>query len=300
MDFLVCSFFYDYTKGDNIMVNKDLPEKLLEDYNDIFSDIINVLLFNGQKIIKEDELENMLTVSQYKAETGTLHEEERDTGKKWKHGNIILSSIGLENQNKYFKNMPVRVIGYDGANYREQLLDKKAKRIYPVISIVLNFGEHRWTKNLNLLSCIDVPKVLKPYVNDYQIYVFNIAFLSDEQIEMFTSDFKIVAKYFKDRRLNKTFQFPNEIPKHIDEVIKLLTAITGDKRISRIWKIVEKKEGENMSEKWIDAIEAKGEERGKILAYYDMGLSIDEIAKKIDVKINYVRQVLGLSPISEQ
>ncbi|MCR5104187.1 MAG: Rpn family recombination-promoting nuclease/putative transposase [Eubacterium sp.] len=289
------------------MANKDLPEKLLEDYNDIFTDIVNVLLFNGERIIKDNELENMLPVSQYKAETGVLHEEERDTGKKWKHGNIILSSIGFENQNKYFKNMPVRIIGYDGANYREQLLDKKAKRIYPVISIVLNFSEHRWTKNLNLLSCLDVPEILKPYVNDYKIFVYNIAFLTDEQIDMFTSDFKIVARYFKDRRENKVFRFPDKKPEHVDEIIKLLTAITGDKRIGEIWRVVEKKEGENMSEKWIDTIEARGEARGiaqgevrgKILAYYEMGLSINEIAQKIDVTISYVRQVLGLQPVSE-
>ena len=68
--------------GGNGMTNKDLPEKLLEDYNDIFADIVNVLLFNGERIIKEDELQNLQTVSQYKAETGILHEEERDTGKK--------------------------------------------------------------------------------------------------------------------------------------------------------------------------------------------------------------------------
>ncbi|MCR5102883.1 MAG: hypothetical protein K6B68_00260 [Eubacterium sp.] len=114
--------------GGNGMTNKDLPEKLLEDYNDIFADIVNVLLFNGERIIKEDELQNLQMVSQYKAETGILHEEERDTGKKWKQGDIIISSIGLENQNKYFKFMPVRVIGYDGANYREQLLVKNTKK----------------------------------------------------------------------------------------------------------------------------------------------------------------------------
>ena len=90
----------------------------------------------------------------------------------------------------------------------------------------------------------------------------------------------------------------------MDEVIKLLAAITGDKRISETWNVVDDKDGDNMSEKWIDVIEARGEEkgevRGKILAYHDMGLTIDEIAKKINVSINQVRNVLGLEPAKEE
>ena len=29
-------------------MQKDLPEKLLEEYNDVFMDIVNVLLFGGR------------------------------------------------------------------------------------------------------------------------------------------------------------------------------------------------------------------------------------------------------------
>ena len=44
---------------------------------------------------------------------------------------------------------------------------------------------------------------------DYKIYVFYVAFLPDETIEKFKSDFKIVAKYFTDRRKNKQFTLPD-------------------------------------------------------------------------------------------
>ena len=43
--------------------NKDLTEKILEDYNDVFADIVNVLLFNGERRVKESELENTKTIS---------------------------------------------------------------------------------------------------------------------------------------------------------------------------------------------------------------------------------------------
>ena len=39
---------------------KDVVEKTLEEYNDVFADIVNVLLFHGQRIIKEDELDDAL------------------------------------------------------------------------------------------------------------------------------------------------------------------------------------------------------------------------------------------------
>ena len=35
------------------MKSKDITQKMLERYNDVFVDILNVLLFNGKRIIEE-------------------------------------------------------------------------------------------------------------------------------------------------------------------------------------------------------------------------------------------------------
>ena len=40
------------------MAEKDASEKILESYNDVFSDIVNVLLFNGKQVLGTDELED--------------------------------------------------------------------------------------------------------------------------------------------------------------------------------------------------------------------------------------------------
>lgn len=45
---------------------KDLTEKILEDYNDIFADIVNVLVFKGKQRIKPETLVNTGVHSQYK------------------------------------------------------------------------------------------------------------------------------------------------------------------------------------------------------------------------------------------
>lgn len=56
------------------MGEKDISEKMLADYNDVFADIVNVLLFNGKCIIRENELQNTKDRSQYKAD-GMMHEQ---------------------------------------------------------------------------------------------------------------------------------------------------------------------------------------------------------------------------------
>ena len=60
------------------MGQKDITEKLLEDYNDVFADIINGLIFNGEQRILPESLENIQVHSQYKADDGKVHELERD------------------------------------------------------------------------------------------------------------------------------------------------------------------------------------------------------------------------------
>ena len=37
------------------MAEKDITEKILADYNDVFADIVNVLLFNGEQVISPDD-----------------------------------------------------------------------------------------------------------------------------------------------------------------------------------------------------------------------------------------------------
>lgn len=55
------------------MGEKDLSEKLLEDYNDVFSDIINVFIFQGKQSIKPEELFNSGVFSQYRADDGNSY-----------------------------------------------------------------------------------------------------------------------------------------------------------------------------------------------------------------------------------
>lgn len=168
---------------------------------------------------------------------GKIHEQERDVSKFWKNGEIRISILGIENQTAQDSDMPLRVISYDGASYKQQLLDNKnQKKRYPVATLVLYFGtEEKWYKEKHLYDCFEVPEKLKPFVNDYKINVFNIAFLSPKTIAMFKSDFKIIAEYFRAKRLNQKYIGSKEKLKHANETLKMFSALTGDDSFEKVY-----------------------------------------------------------------
>lgn len=147
------------------MGTKDVTEKILEDHNDVFADIANVLLFQGKERIKPNDLRNSSVHSMYKADDTKVHEQERDAAKIWMPYNIKLALIGYENQTEVYKFMPFRAISYDGANYRSQL-QKENDTIIPVVTIVLYFGSKHWNAPKNLKSLVNIPVVLEEYVPD--------------------------------------------------------------------------------------------------------------------------------------
>ena len=222
------------------MAEKDVTEKLLADYNDVFSDIVNVLMFQGEQVVMEEELENTKDITQYKAE-GKIHEQERDVSKKWKRKGIVLSLLGLEHQTQEDGDMPMRIMGYDGAAYRSQSLSGGKNR-YPVVTLVLHFGtKHRWKKAKRLSDMFPVAEGMKPYFHDYGINVFDIAFLSEEQVNMFQSDFRIVADYFRQKHLDGEYKPSTQEIKHVDEVLKLMSVLTGCRDFEAAAKQIKKR-----------------------------------------------------------
>lgn len=274
------------------MGQKDITEKLLEDYNDVFADIVNVLLFRGNRIVKEESLKETKVKSQYKAEAGKLHEQERDVAKYWQDGNVLVAICGLENQTAEEKYMPLRAFSYDGASYRRQLLSENDENpIVPVVSLVLHFGMKEWSSPHNLKGVIDIPKELEPYVNDYKANIFNIAFLDDETVQMFQSDFRIVADFFVQKRKNKDYVPDEHKIKHVDEMLKLLQVLTGDDRYNVKFSEAEKKEDIKMCDVMEKAVAEERINSIKILvsSLEEFGISSEAIIEKVMEKFNFSR-----------
>lgn len=136
------------------MGEKDKIEKLLEDYSDVFADIINVLVYQGKEVVKPEELRTTNIRSQYKASDDVLHEEERDTLKEWNNKKGFKVLFGIENQTTKDKKMPLCVIAYDGASYRSQTLRNRDKngKLHPhhTSSNGCRYYSHEQTKQENL------------------------------------------------------------------------------------------------------------------------------------------------------
>lgn len=245
-----------------------------------------MLIFEGEQVVMPDSLKDMIAVSQYKAADYKIHEQERDVFKLWNNINVNSVLIGIENQTKNDKNMPFRVIGYDGASYRSQLLKKRvvrkggkkitvlSKRRFPIITIILYFGDKAWNGSKNLTNSF-VPKLpqnriakkISKYVSNYRINVFDIGNLSEEDIEKFQSDFKLVAEYFVNVRNSNSDYVPSgKSIVHVDEFLKLMSVLTGDKHYEEyinLYTEEEKRGGEVNMCKILDARESKGRTEGE-------------------------------------
>lgn len=269
------------------MGQKDITEKVLEEHNDVFADIINGLLFDGNQEVKPEALENTTVHAQYEAEDDQIHELERDITKYWKEEEVELAICGIENQSTIEKNMPFRVIGYDGMAYRGQLQEKR-KKVLPVVTVVLYFGtERHWNSKKNIKSLMEIPVHLDKFVNDYQMHVFEVAWLTEEQISHFHSDFRIVANFFANKRKNKDYipDDPTEI-KYVDEVLKLLQVMTGDKRYKEIFS--KKKEGVRSMCDVAERLEKMGWEKG-----IQQGIEQGNIQKSVKIYRNLLKRGFG-------
>lgn len=244
------------------MGEKDVTEKILEAHNDVFADIMNVLMFDGEEVVKPEDLTDQTTHSVYKAD-GKVRELERDVAKRWNKSNIRIACIGLENQTADDRDMPLRIMGYDGAEYKAETLAGKDR--YPVITLVLYFGyKKHWTAPKSLSECMEIPARCRPFFHDYAINVMEIAYLTPEQVKLFKSDFRIVADYFVQMRMNNDYK-PDPINmKHVHEVLQLMSVLTKDNRYAEAVskKISEKGEPKNMCEV-LDRLIGEGEGRGE-------------------------------------
>ena len=260
------------------MGQKDITQKNFEAYNDVFSDIVNGTLFDGREVIKPEALVDAMAKSQYKADDNVIHEQERDVAKYWTDKNcyIRLALLGVENQLAIDMDMPLRVIGYDGSSYRDEMnqdkivideaTGKKHKirhERYPVITIVLYFGKTPWKKPLSLYDVLKISDELKPFVNDYKINLIDVPRLTGEQVEKFTSDFQIIADYFVQLNENNDYVPKEKTIKHADSFLKLMSVLTQDNKYVEMGReLSHDKEGINMCEV-LDKVEARGKAIGE-------------------------------------
>ena len=277
------------------MHERDMTEKHLEGYDDVFADVVNVLLFKGERRVKPEDLEDARARTLYKAD-GKLHEQERDVSKLWVTEGAVISLIGFENQTGVDRDMALRVLGYEGADYRGQL--SAGRGLYPVVTLVLYFGEAPWTGPRTLFERVSVAEGLRPFVNDYRVNVFEIPRLTAEQVGQFRSDFRIVADYFVQMGRDGDYEPPRQTIEHVDAMLKLLSALTRDHRFEDTQNEFRKGEDVTMLSV-LDKVEARGRVEGIQLGEA-RGIRLGEARGEARGIASTARRMLGMSFTSEQ
>ena len=290
---------------------KDVAEKILEDHNDVFADIVNNLLFGGEEVIKADELENAIAVSQLRMADG-LHEQERDAIKYWKRGAIIIAAIGSENQSWSDPAMPLRLFSYDGAIYKGQVNRYNSERrqnlplspFYPVVTIVLYFGTTRWNGPRTLRGCFqNVPAKLEAFIPAYPIHVVEVAFLTPEELGRLKSDFRFVADYLVQTRTTGNYVPSDDRIVHVDETLKLLSAITGDNRFQESMNAFGENGKENVTmceviNNYINQGRAEGRAEEREQGIQALVEAVRDFTQDRDAAIQRLIRVFSLSPDS--
>ena len=233
---------------------KDLAEKNLLQYKDVFSDIVNVNLFGGRCYVSAEELSRepgeliMKAVSDDK-----LWQLQMDVPMKCKKNNRSFF-LCLENQSDKNNVMPVRDMGYQHAKYMEQIKAAKesnqktsnypnpmtkelndSQKLSPVITLVLNYSQKEW----------------------------------ETTIRQYQSDFKYIVRYLScgnDRRkLDEYFQTTEFQLDHPEAFLDWLSAVTNDRRYRKAKELIQKTERKggkiNMCV-LLDMYEERGEARG--------------------------------------
>jgi len=241
------------------MKEKDITEKKLLSYNDVFADVINGTIFEGKEVVKSEELTDANPVTQFKDDKNTHREQIRDVAKLWEKKGVIFSFIGIENQTSLDRDMILRVISYDGATYKNQIGNE---HIYPVFTIVIYWGKNEWKVPTTLKERIECPTEIIDVVSDYKFKLIDMARLSDEEIDKFRDDFKFIAGILSKKRNYR----PHDLDiKHPEEVLDLLDAVLHDDRFKKIKSeiIRIKTEGREVDMcEFLDELEKRGMEKG--------------------------------------
>ena len=255
------------------MGEKDILEKKLLMFNDVFADFVNGIMFDGKDVVKEGELVDLSGWSHYKGDDSKHRFQDRDVVKLWKKENVVISLIGIENQDIPDKNMVFRVLSYDGASYRTQLVEEESRKrkknsgidgelqdIFPVITFVIYYGEEEWRHETTLHKRLNLDSELKHYVSDYSINLIDLKKLSEDDINKFKKDFKLIADYMVKGSKHKADHIDLN---HPEEVSELILRLTGEELPFE----VECEEGGKNMEKFFEPMferaEARGEARGK-------------------------------------
>lgn len=308
----------------DVAVNRMLERK------EIFADLMNGTIFEGEQVLEPEKLELISTRSGVVYEKNGKRKAVERSGDIRMQGEVGTYSVILaeETQNKIHYAMPVRTMLYDALEYTKQVqeLEKqhrkkgdilggdeflsgisKTDKIKLVLTTVLYFGDGKeWDGSKSLYEMMNIDeeaentRKLREYLPDYKLNIIQAEqFESPEKFQTCLRHiFKMVQCKKSKRRLFQYVEDHREELKKMDhvEMMAAITLLGEQKRMARILEEKEQKEEIDMSSALTELI-MDGKAEGKAEGIYvirrklSQGLAVKEIADWMGLDVSYVQKV---------
>ena len=121
---------------------------------------------------------------------------------------------------------------------------------------------------------------------------------------MFKSDFKLIAEYFRTKRLHKKYKGSKEKLQHANETLKMFSALTGDDSFEKAYnKSNFAAGGVNMCDV-VEQIRAEGRAEGKAEGKNELIMNLvkakagtlEQIASWLKLSVSEVKKIAGKIP----
>ncbi len=243
---------------------KDIVEKEFVAFPDVAADVINVLLYQGERMADKDSLMAGPTESVYQGKKKLRNQYEDICKYKFADGAVHLMYL-IANQSRTDGKMLLRKAGYTGGIYREQY-EGKIKDACPVIEFVLYWGEARWRSNRSIRKMFRKKSISEKewkYVDNLELYVFEMRRLPKETRELFESDMRIVVDFLAE---GNGYRSDRKVV-HKAALIKMIKVLSGDTDVDGIEDWLEeqgiREEDEIKVCELFDQYERKGRNEGR-------------------------------------
>jgi hypothetical protein len=183
----------------------DISEKEYFKNNEMFSNIFNYFLYDGQNEIKKEDLEELDTKLVFTNPVDSIRE--RDIYKKAiikNDGERTYLLLGIENQTKMDKYMLLRIIGYNYFSYYNQIqnIEKSNKddkiKLYPVITLIIYFSYKKWSGPKDLYSLLDIKdERIKKYISNEKLNIIEPYNMNENDFVKLNNELAFLFRFIK-------------------------------------------------------------------------------------------------------
>lgn len=207
------------------MGQKDLAAKRFESSPEVFADIINALVFEGERVVFPKDLQSAPTETLYPAVNGVLRSQYNDVSKYEIRNGRIAIQYTLENQSTPDYKILLRKAGYEGAIYRQQY---GGKDTYPAITLVLYWGDTAWNTSSDLYKFFRRKRIhgmARKYIDNVRLHMYSMRCLPQEIRQRFQSDMRVVVDYLAE---GEKYTPTDQKIVDVDGTMRMLYALTGE------------------------------------------------------------------------